>query len=179
MWARGMWCLQTTFHVLGCMGAWGLFPQALLQGTGSWAGAGSVSLGYQPAQQRPAWELLAYPQQANRSCVFMVITRSMLAYLPPPLHFPLLSKAISHNFYKWNKTKALPHLCSLLPSLPHPHCVFLSHTGSCSLYNSKERQGHAVCAFYWWNRRLSRGRSGLGISFQIHCGILPPTWWRY
>lgn len=131
-----------------------------------------MSWGYQPAHQRPAWELLAYPQQANRSCLFMVITRSVLAYFP---HFPLLSKAISHSFYKRNKTKALPHLGSLLPSPPHPDCVLLSQTGSCSLYSSRERQGHTICAFYWWNRLLPRRRSGLGISFQIHCGILPPT----
>lgn len=49
---------------------------------------------YQPAQ-RLACELLAYPQQAKRSCLFMLDHISYICIFPQ-----LISKTISNNFYR-------------------------------------------------------------------------------
>lgn len=140
------------------------------------ASAGNISWGYQPAQQRLAWELLVYPQQANRSCLFKPDHKIYACGGGAKYAFPL-SLVKPFPTISINETKLKHSLfCAACFLLFPTQLNFLSQTGICLLYNSRERrQGHTVRAFCWRSRRSSRVRSGLGISFQPRCRILPPT----
>lgn len=120
------------------------------------------------------WCILSKPTEAACLCL---ITRSTLAERSGAKYAFPLSLVKPFPTISINETKLKHSLfCAACFVLFPTQLNFLSQTGICLLYNSRERrQGHTVRAFCWRSRRSSRVRSGLGISFQPRCRILPPT----